>query len=257
MLIDSHAHLLEERLRENIPQILADYTNNDVEMSVEIGCDMESSRGAVELAGQYKNIYATVGLHPEYAESATEDDFAQIEKLAQSDKVVAIGEIGLDYHYDYDKTAQKSVLIRQILIADKLNLPIVIHLRDAYQDMEEILKEYKNHINNGILLHCYSGSREMISRFAFLDPYYAFGGSITFKKNNRAEVIRAVKRDRLMLETDSPFLSPEPNRGKLNTPNNLKFVAMRMADDLDVSYDEIAKITNENTKRFYKIKSEK
>ena len=254
MLIDSHAHLLDERLKDNIPAIVADFAKNDVEMSVEIGADMESSRGAVKLAGSYKNIYAAVGLHPESAESFSDDDINEIAMLAKNNKVVAIGEIGLDYHYDYDKTAQKSLLIKQIILADRLNLPVIIHLRDAYLDMENILKEYKKYINNGILFHCYSGSREMIDRFAFLDPYYAFGGAITFKNNNRAEVIKAVKKDRLMLETDCPYLTPVPHRGEINTPNNLKFVAERMALDLGMSYDEIAKITTENTKRFYNIK---
>ena len=254
MLIDSHAHLLDERLKDNIPAIVADFAKNDVEMSVEIGADMESSRGAVKLADSYKNIYAAVGLHPESAESFSDDDLKEIAMLAKNNKVVAIGEIGLDYHYDYDKTAQKSLLIKQIILADSLNLPVIIHLRDAYLDMENILKEYKKYINNGILFHCYSGSREMIDRFAFLDPYYAFGGAITFKNNNRAEVIKAVKKDRLMLETDCPYLTPVPHRGEINTPNNLKFVAERMALDLDMSYDEIAKITTENTKRFYNIK---
>lgn len=254
MLIDSHAHLLDERLKDNIPAIVADFAKNDVEMSVEIGADMDSSRGAVKLADSYKNIYAAVGLHPESAESFSDDDINEIAMLAKNNKVVAIGEIGLDYHYDYDKTAQKSLLIKQIILADRLNLPVIIHLRDAYLDMENILKEYKKNINNGILFHCYSGSREMIDRFAFLDPYYAFGGAITFKNNNRAEVIKAVKKDRLMLETDCPYLTPVPHRGEINTPNNLKFVAERMALDLDMSYDEIAKITTENTKRFYNIK---
>lgn len=254
MLIDSHAHLLDERLKDNIPAIVADFAKNDVEMSVEIGADMESSRGAVKLADSYKNIYAAVGLHPESAESFSDDDINEIAMLAKNNKVVAIGEIGLDYHYDYDKTAQKSLLIKQIILADRLNLPVIIHLRDAYLDMENILKEYKKYINNGILFHCYSGSREMIDRFAFLDPYYAFGGAITFKNNNRAEVIKAVKKDRLMLETDCPYLTPVPHRGEINTPNNLKFVAERIALDLGMSYDEIAKITTENTKRFYNIK---
>jgi len=216
MLIDSHAHLLDERLRDNIPAIVADFAKNDVEMSVEIGADMDSSRGAVKLADSYKNIYAAVGLHPESAESFSEDDIKEIAMLAKNSKVVAIGEIGLDYHYDYDKTAQKSLLIKQIILADSLNLPVIIHLRDAYLDMENILKEYKKYINNGILFHCYSGSREMIDRFAFLDPYYAFGGAITFKNNNRAEVIKAVKKDRLMLETDCPYLTPVPHRGVIN-----------------------------------------
>ena len=240
MLIDSHAHLLDERLVESIPEILAQYPINDIELSIEIGADMSSSKGAVLLAEKYDNIYATVGLHPEFAERATDNDIEELRLLAQNDKVVAIGEIGLDYHYDYDKTAQKSLLIKQILLADTLQLPVVIHLRDAYQDMESVFTKYKDYIKNGVLLHCYSGSKEMIDRFAFLDPYYAFGGSITFKNNNRAEVIRAVKKDRLLLETDSPYLTPVPFRGKTNNPNYLKYIAERMAQDLGISYEEVA-----------------
>ncbi len=254
MLIDSHAHLLDERLVESIPEILAQYPINDIELSIEIGADMSSSKGAVLLAEKYDNIYATVGLHPESAERATDDDIEELRLLAQNDKVVAIGEIGLDYHYDYDKTAQKSLLIKQILLADTLQLPVVIHLRDAYQDMESIFIEYKGYLKNGVLLHCYSGSKEMIDRFAFLDPYYAFGGSITFKNNNRAEVIRAVKKDRLLLETDCPYLTPVPFRGKTNNPNYLKYIAERMAQDLGISYEEVANLTYQNTKRFYRIK---
>lgn len=254
MLIDSHAHLLDERLVESIPEILAQYPINDIELSIEIGADMASSKGAVLLAEKYDNIYATVGLHPESAERATDDDIEELRLLAQNDKVVAIGEIGLDYYYDYDKTAQKSLLIKQILLADTLQLPVVIHLRDAYQDMESIFTKYKDYLKNGVLLHCYSGSKEMIDRFAFLDPYYAFGGSITFKNNNRAEVIRAVKKDRLLLETDSPYLTPVPFRGKTNNPNYLKYIAERMAQDLGISYEEVANLTYQNTKRFYRIK---
>lgn len=253
MLIDSHAHLLDERLCDSIADIVADYPNNDVEMSIEIGADIESSIGAVQLASKYSNIYATVGMHPQCAPNFTQKDVEQIAKLAKSSKVVAIGEIGLDYHYDYEKSLQKSLLIEQILIADDLKLPVVLHLRDAYQDMESILHEYQKHLCNGVLLHCYSGSREMIDRFAFLDPYYAFGGAITFKNNNRADVIRAIKRDRLLVETDCPYLTPVPHRGEVNTPNFLKFVAERMASDLGISYDEVANITNENTRRFYRI----
>ena len=254
MLIDSHAHLLDERLVESIPEILAQYPINDIELSIEIGADMSSSKGAVLLAEKYDNIYATVGLHPEFAERATDNDIEELRLLAQNDKVVAIGEIGLDYHYDYDKKKKKSLLIKQILLADTLQLPVVIHLRDAYQDMESVFTKYKDYIKNGVLLHCYSGSKEMIDRFAFLDPYYAFGGSITFKNNNRAEVIRAVKKDRLLLETDSPYLTPVPFRGKTNNPNYLKYIAERMAQDLGISYEEVANLTYQNTKRFYRIK---
>lgn len=254
MFIDSHAHLLDERLLASIPEIIAKYPENGVEASVEVGCDMRSSREAVKLAEKYENIYATVGCHPYVCDEITDENIAELEVLAKKNKVVAIGEIGLDYHYDYDKTLQKSLLIKQILLADRVKLPVVIHLREAYQDMEEILKEYESYINNGILLHCYSGSKEMVDRFAFLDPYYAFGGAITFKNNNRAEVIRAIKKDRLMLETDCPYLTPAPHRGEINTPNYVGLVANKMAEALGISVAEVGEITTDNTKRFYRIK---
>lgn len=253
MYIDSHAHLSSEDFDIDRDELISSLADNGIDYVIEIGADIKGSKNAVLLSKKYDNVYVAVGMHPECVDTFSDSDFDILESLAKESKVLAIGEIGLDYHYDYDKDKQKELFIKQILLADKLNLPIVVHLRDAYQDMEIILKEYKKHINNGILFHCYCGSKEMVKVFSFLDPYYAFGGAITFKNNNRADTIKAIPLDRLLLETDCPYMSPVPYRGKRNSPINIPIIAERMGDDLGMSKEDIGKITSENTRRFFRF----
>ena len=253
MYIDSHTHLSDDVLISNIDDIIAGFSESGIDIVIEIGSDMPSSRSALKLSEKYDCIYAVVGCHPIVAESVTDDDMLEIEKLCQGEKVVALGEIGLDYHYDMDRDLQKKLFVKQIVLADKLHLPIVVHLRDAYGDMEEILHEYKSFINNGILFHCYSGSAEMVERFKFLDAYYAFGGAITFKNNNRELAIKAVQIDRLLLETDCPYLTPVPFRGKVNNPNHIPIIAKKLGEALALTAEEVGEITSANTKRFYRI----
>lgn len=254
MLIDTHAHLCDEKLINEADEIIGKLAENNVEIVFEIGADLKSSADAVALAEKYENIYATVGMHPQDTDTFTKADIESIRELAlSSNKVKAIGEIGLDYHYDYDKDRQKELFILQLDLACDLHLPVVLHLRDAYEDMYNILVEYKSKLKYGVLLHCYCGSKEMITQFSFLDPYYAFGGAITFKNNNRAEVIKAVKRDRLLVETDCPYMTPVPYRGKINTPLNLHLIASKMAEDLDIGYEELMALTTANAKRFFNV----
>lgn len=253
MYIDSHTHLSDDILINDIESIIEGFKESEVEMVFEIGSDMASSRSAVKLAHDYDCIYAVVGCHPIATEDVIDSDMAELEMLARDDRVVAFGEIGLDYHYDICREKQKELFIKQIKMADKLNLPIVVHLRDAYQDMEEILIKYQKYINNGILFHCYSGSAEMVQRFKFLDAYYAFGGAITFKNNNRELAIKAVGLDRLMIETDCPYMTPVPFRGKVNTPNYVVHVAQKMSEILEITAQEVGEITSRNTKRFYRV----
>lgn len=253
-LFDTHAHLTDDILATDLDNIADSLISEGVGNVVEIGFDVESSIEAIKLANRYANIYAAVGIHPQASESTHDADYYRIMELSKEDKVVAIGEIGLDYHYDYDKTAQKSVFIRQIEIANELKLPIIIHLRDAYEEMEDILKRYASIINCGILFHCYSGSREMMKRFEFLDPYYAFGGAITFKNANKGDIVRAVPIESLLLETDCPYMTPVPFRGKPNSPLYLKYTASKMAELLEMDVEKIAEITTANAKRFFSIK---
>lgn len=253
-MFDTHTHINDPRTREESSSIIDEFITNSGEYIVENSYDIESSALAVELSSKHRTVYAAVGLHPENAAIFKYDDIDVIEKLAKNDKVVAIGEIGLDYHYDgFNKTLQKSLLINQILLADKLSLPIILHIRDAYEDAESILKEYKDRITHGVLLHCYSGSKEMLERYSFLDPYVAFGGAITFKNNRRGDVIRAVPQERLLVETDCPYLAPVPLRGTTNRPVNVKYVIERMAEELGIDYAECEKITTANAKRFFAI----
>lgn len=253
MFIDTHAHLSDELLRDTQEEIIAEFESNGIDMVIEVGCDPESSRSAVELAKTHNNVYAMVGYHPIVAETYTENDIRELEELAKNGKIVAIGEIGLDYHYDYDKALQKELFIRQLKLADKLGLPVVIHLRDAYGDMVDLLSAHKQYIRNGILFHCYSGSKEMVDRFSYLDPYYAFGGAITFKNNNRADVIKAIPQDRLLLETDCPYMTPVPHRGKVNNPNYIPLIAEKMGDALGISAEAVGEMTTANAKRFFRI----
>lgn len=253
-MIDTHTHIADKLIRNDIDKVVNGFKADGIELIVENGYDVDSSRFAVELSERYEGIRAAVGIHPEYASRAKDSDFEAIRALATHEKVVAIGEIGLDYHYEgYDKTAQKGVMIKQILLADELGLPVVFHIRDAYEDAENIMREYADNLKNGVLLHCYSGSKEMLDRYAFLDPYVAFGGAITFKNNKRGDVIRAVKSDRLVAETDCPYLSPTPFRGKLNYPANVRYVIERLAEELGITFEECEKLTSNNAKRFYKI----
>lgn len=254
MLIDTHAHLGDEQIVGNADEIINSFKDFDIETVIEIGADVDSSIVAIEFARKYDNIYATVGIHPHVTNTFTLADIDKIKELALSEsKVKAIGEIGLDYHYDYDRDKQKMLFTLQLELAHELRMPVVIHLRDAYEEMYHLLKDNADKLSDGVLLHCYSGSKEMLEQFAFLDAYYAFGGAITFKNNNRAEVIRAVPRDRLLIETDSPYMSPTPYRGQLNTPLNLRIVAERMAQDLDIKYEELAELTTANAKRFFNL----
>lgn len=253
-LFDTHAHLTDEILAADLDSITASLISEGVGNIVEVGFDVNSSIEAIKLANRYPNIYAAVGIHPQASESTHEEDFGRIRELSREDKVVAIGEIGLDYHYDYDKTAQKSVFIRQIEMANELKLPIIIHLRDAYEEMENILKRNEAKLNNGVLFHCYSGSREMIKRYEFIDPYYAFGGAITFKNANKDDIVRSVPIGRLLLETDCPYMTPVPFRGKPNSPLYLKYTASKMAELLGTDVENIAEITTANAKRFFSIK---
>lgn len=255
MFFDSHTHLSDEILINNLHKIVSDYKNNGIIGSVEVGYDVKSSKKALEIANTYSNIYCAVGIHPEASSLVVEEDFLTIEQLAKEKKVVAIGEIGLDYHYDYDKSLQKSVFIRQIELAHALSLPIVIHLREAYLDMQDILFGHKHLITSGLLLHCYSGSAEMVKIFEPIDPYFAFGGVITFNNFKKSDVLRSIKKDRLLLETDCPYMTPVPLRGKPNNPNYIPFIAKKMAEELSMTENEIGELTTQNAYRFFKINS--
>lgn len=250
MLIDSHAHLTHEFI--NGEEIVLNMEADSIEKIVTIGVDIESSIKAVEFANKHKNVYCAVGIHPDDCENVTEKDYEILEKLALNDKVVAIGEIGLDYHNEgVNKQKQKEIFIRQIKIAKKHNLPICIHTRNAPWDTYQILKEFSDDIVKPSIMHCYSETGAYAKLFLNLGFYISFSGNITYKKTDRS-YLKSIPIDKILVETDSPFLSPEPLRGSYNQPARVKFTAQKIADILEMSFEDFARQTVENTYNVYK-----
>lgn len=253
MLFDTHAHYDDHQFDADRDEVIQSLQGLGVSNVVNIGADMEGSRESVRLAEKYDFIYATVGVHPSETGNMTEDDIAELKQLAAHPKVRAIGEIGLDYHYDdgAPRELQKKWFIRQIELAKELDMPVVIHDRESGGDSLEILKSCG--VSNGVV-HCFSGSAETARELVKLGLMVSFTGVLTFKNARRAiEACAAVPLDRLMIETDCPYMAPEPHRGKRNFSGYVRYVAEKMAEIKGVSYDEIVEITNRNAKRFYGI----
>ena len=247
-MIDTHAHLLS---LENKDEIVDSMQSDGLECIVNIGTTVEDSILGVELAKSNKNIYAAVGIYPEYSKEVAAEDLKTVEKLSKEPKVVAIGEIGLDYHNDdYDRKSQKEIFVKQLEIADKAGLPFCIHCRGAVEDLYDILSENKHLINHSGLMHCYSEGKEWFKKFLDLGLYLSFSGNITYKKSDRS-FLKEIPINRILVETDSPYLSPEPLRGRVNNPKNVRFVIDKIAYELGISCDEFEKITTENARGLY------
>lgn len=253
MLIDTHCHLNDERLLPEAEGIVSAFNQDGLESAICVGYDMPSSEKATELAEKYENLYAVIGIHPHDASTADYDKYERLATLTSSEKVVGIGEIGLDYHYDLSPRAiQKGAFREQIELADTLGLPVVLHIREAYEDAKQILFEARRYLNNGVLLHCYSGSKEFVKIFGELDAYFAFGGAITFNNaKHNIEAMKSVPLDRLLLETDCPYMTPVPHRGKTNYPKFVNLVADKACEVLNIAREEIERITTENAKRLF------
>lgn len=243
MLIDSHCHVLKSEY-PNPDSVIMESIESGVDKIIINGCDLKSSIEAVLLAKKYENVYAAVGVGPENIDDFDNNAYQRISDLAASNKVVAIGEIGLDYYWTKEnKELQINVFKRMLDIAKKNNLPVIVHSRKAFLDTYNILKEYNI---NGIL-HCYSGSVEMAQKFINLGFLLGIGGVVTFK--NAKELISVVKEvdvRNISLETDSPYLSPEPYRGKQNEPKNVILVAQKIAQIKGMTTDEVIRITGES-----------
>ena len=252
-MIDSHLHLDDKKLREQADTIIRSLPKHGIELIINNSCNFQSMVDGVKLADRCDSVYATVGMHPH--ESRDFDDVfrATMNELARNPKVVAVGEIGLDYYYDLsDRQTQRDVFAEQIEIADKLGLPVTLHVRDAYGDAADVLKAQKRYLNNGVLWHCYSGSAEFAKQRAKEGHYFAFGGAITFKNANKAEVLNAVPFDRILSETDSPYMAPVPLRGTVNTPLNIPLVVAKIAELTDKGVAETEAQIRENTLRLFR-----
>ena len=255
---DSHSHLNDEKFDEDRDEIIKEIYDSGTTNFVTAGYSVESSKKAVDIANNYEFIYATAGISPNDIPQTEEELWKQlleVKDLAKSNKkVLAIGEIGLDYYWNTEnKEMQKKAFIEQIKLANELDLPIVIHTRDAVMDTIQILKE--NEVKNKGVFHCCPQNRELIKEGLKLGFYISFAGPITFKNSKNAdEMINLVPNDRILIETDSPYLSPEPVRGRRNVPSNVRFVAQKIASSKELSLEEIEKITVENTKKILKIR---
>ncbi|MBF4806228.1 MAG: TatD family hydrolase [Pseudoleptotrichia goodfellowii] len=250
-IIDTHTHIYDERFEEDFDIIMKNI-EEQMEGIVSIGFDLESSKKSIDLANKYSFVHAVIGVHPVDIKKYNDEVEKELEKLALTEKkVVAIGEIGLDYHWMEDpEEVQKEGFRKQIELAERVKLPIVIHTREALQDTLDILREYKN---VGGILHCYPGSYEAAK--PFLDRYYiGVGGTVTFKNNKKTkELVKELSLDKIVLETDCPYLTPVPFRGKRNEPVYTKYVAEEIARIKEISVEEVINITTENAKKIYGI----
>ncbi len=254
MLFDSHAHYDDDSFNEDREKVLESLKDYNVGKVLNIGSSMETSRFSVDLSQKYDFVYASVGVHPSETGELSEKDMEELKALAGNEKVKAIGEIGLDYHYlpdDVDPEIQKKWFKRQLELAKELSMPVIIHDRESKGECIEILKEMN--VSNGVF-HCYSGSAETAKELIKMGFMISFTGVLTFKNARRAiEVVKVIPMDRIMIETDCPYMAPEPHRGKRNFSGYVGRVAEKIAEIKEIPYEEVVRITEENAIRFFGI----
>ena len=254
-MIDSHCHINDELYKNNPEEYIKESEKAGVFQFLVVGFDEKSSELAVDIANKYDSCFAAVGIHPSDAKKALDGVLEKIRVLASNKKVIAIGEIGLDYYWDKDedvKKQQREYFIKQIQIANELNLPVSIHCRDAIEECLQILKE--NPVKRGGIMHCYAGSLEMTKDFIKLGFLIGLGGTVTFKNSVRPKEVAAnVPNDFYVLETDAPYLTPHPYRGKENHSKYLYLVRDQIADLRDETREEVEKDTTNNFRRVFKI----
>lgn len=249
-MIDTHCHVYEEEMSD-YKDIIEECEKKDISMIVN-AVDIKSSKDIINMSKEYKNVYPAIGLNYDTIDRVTREDLIELEELIKNEKIVAIGEIGLDYYWTKDnKDKQIEYFKAQLELAKKYDLPVIVHARESIQDVYDILKE--SGINKGSM-HCYSGSLEMAKEFIKLGFKLGIDGPITYKNNKKGvEVVENIDIKDILLETDSPYLSPEPNRGKTNSPLNLKYIAEKIAEIKGITVEEVIDITTKNAKELYKI----
>ncbi|HEY8443211.1 MAG TPA: TatD family hydrolase [Clostridia bacterium] len=254
MLIDTHAHLNDEAYKDNYKEIIQKLPEQNVARIICASYDKTSSAAAKKIAAEFDIVYYSVGTHPHYAKDFVKDDLKFYQSFSGDEKLVAYGEIGLDYHYNFSpKDSQISAFLYQLELAFTMGLPVIVHSREAYDDTLKILDEHKEFTQNGILIHCYSGdlnyAREILKRGFYL----SFGGAITYKNNRVAyEVLTNINLDRVVLETDCPYLTPVPYRGQTNEPKYVNLVAEKIAEWKNLKLEKVEQITTQNAYNFFK-----
>lgn len=250
MFIDTHCHLSVDDY-ENIDQILSENREAKVSPIIISGCTKKDILESFEYANRYSDVFLTIGYHPSEANSITDDDLVLLEKqLTSTSKIVGLGEIGLDYYYGKEnKDLQLQLFEKQLVLAEKLGLPVVIHSRDATLDTIQLLKKYSV---SGVI-HCFSGSLETAQEYIKMGFSLGIGGVVTFKNSKLREVVAQIPLENIVLETDSPYLTPEPFRGKKNSSKYIPYIALAIAENKNISIDEVASITTENAKKIFYI----
>ena len=247
MYIDTHCHLSREDY-DDIDKVIEENKNANIDKIVVSGCSRESIEEVMDLKDRYDMVYVTIGYHPEYADTVTESDLDYLKSLLGEKKIIGIGEIGLDYHYTKEnKDKQIWLFEEQLKIAEEFNLPVVIHSRDATMDTINTLKKYKV---KGII-HCFSGSLETANIYISMGFLLGIGGVVTFKNSKLKDVVKEVPLESIVLETDSPYLTPVPFRGKINSSKYLEFIANFIAEIKNISVEELAEITSRNASSLF------
>mgnify|MGYP002517433913 FL=1 len=253
MIIDTHCHLNDDAF-EDREDIIANLKNNNIKSAFVVGTDLQTSIFAIELAKKHSNLFAIVGMYPEYCQQYDKKFEQFLMENATDPKVVAIGEIGLDYHTDgFDKEKQKEVLLRQLEIAHKFNLPLSIHVRDAFEDLLNIFESHKDLLSSGGVIHCFSGSPEIARRFVKLGFKLGFGGVCTFKNARKVvDTLKQIDESQILLETDAPYLAPEPFRGKRNEPKFTNIVLDKICEIRGQDRNYLEQKILQNTKEVFK-----
>lgn len=255
MIFETHAHYDDKKFDVDREELLNSMKEQGIGTIVNVGSDMETSRWTVEAVKRYSMMYGAVGVHPSETEGMTQKDIDILKDLSQQEKIVAIGEIGLDYYWDEpDRQIQKKWFEEQMNLAREVHLPIIIHSRDAAKDTRDMMAAAHAEDIGGVV-HCYSYSKEMAREFLNMGFYIGVGGVVTFKNaRNLKETVAYAPMDRIVLETDCPYLAPEPNRGKRNSSLNLVYVAKAIGEIKGISADEVIKVTEKNARKLYRMR---
>ena len=253
MLVDSHAHLQWASFSKDLEDVLDRAVREGVENVVNVGFDFDGSRKGIELADRYNELYAAVGFHPHVANQLNDNILDELEKLSENRKVVAIGETGLDYYRKLSPIeVQRRAFITQLSLAEKLDLPVIVHNREAHADIVKALSKFKGKIRG--VMHCFSGSKDMARQCIKIGFYISFAGSVTYPNSRRLrDVVQWIDLSRILLETDCPWLAPQDVRGKRNEPAFLIFTARKIAELKKISMDELASATMANTNELFKM----
>lgn len=251
MFIDTHCHLSNEDY-DDIDLIIMENREAMIDKIVISGCTRDTINESLDISHKYRDVYVTIGYHPSEASITTDNDLAMLEKQLSDSKVVGVGEIGLDYHYGKDDIElQQQLFRRQLFMAEKYKLPVVIHSRDATEDTIKILKEFPNVSGD---IHCFSGSIETAKRYVSMGYLLGIGGVVTFKNSNLYKVVEEVGLENIVLETDSPYLAPEPFRGSQNSSKYLVYIAEKIAKTLNVDVAKVAEVTSSNATKLFDLK---